>query len=171
MSAVAETGRSALAQAADRSTLKLDVRDKLIWSRLNFPRPLLPCGCFGPARTSAGDPQRSPTGQIDRPDTCRSTGRRARDCCHCFAVAASNAHAFRRPTSSCHVACCPRRHLTLDLIRSISARNRTRSIYREPSWAMLEIAVAATALPSDDSQDLTLVRSEHDRLQPILDLS
>ena len=59
MLAVAKTDRSALAQAADRSALELDVRDRPIWSWLNFPRPLPSSGCFRQARTSTADPKRS----------------------------------------------------------------------------------------------------------------
>ena len=44
--AVAETDRSALAQAADRSTLELDVRDRATRSWPNFLRPLHLSGCL-----------------------------------------------------------------------------------------------------------------------------
>ena len=54
---MAETGRSALTQATDRSTLELDVRDGPIWSWLNFPQYLPPSDYFGQARTSAADPR------------------------------------------------------------------------------------------------------------------
>jgi hypothetical protein len=52
MSAVAETGRSGLAQAADRSTSELDLRDR---SRLNWPQLRPPSGCFHQARAGAVD--------------------------------------------------------------------------------------------------------------------
>jgi hypothetical protein len=56
MSAVAGTGRSGLGQAADRSTLELDVRDTPTCSRPNLPQLWPPSDCFQQARTGAADP-------------------------------------------------------------------------------------------------------------------
>ena len=75
MSVVAETARSAFAQAADRSTLELDVRDRPTWSWLNFPRPVPPSGCFGQTRTGAGDPLLTYASRDWRRQSCHSADR------------------------------------------------------------------------------------------------
>ena len=56
MSAAAETGRTGFAGTADRSTLKLDVRETPNGLRLSLPPLRPPDGCFQQARTGADDP-------------------------------------------------------------------------------------------------------------------
>ena len=56
MSAAAETGRTGFAGTADRSTLKLDVRETPNGLRLSLPPLRPPDGCFQQARTGAPDP-------------------------------------------------------------------------------------------------------------------
>ena len=57
MLAAAETGRTGFAGTADRSTLKLDVRETPNGLRLSMPPLRPPGGCFQQARTGADDPQ------------------------------------------------------------------------------------------------------------------
>ena len=59
MSAAAETGRTGFAGTADRSTLKLDVRETPNGLRLSLPPLRPPDGCFQQARTGADDPNQT----------------------------------------------------------------------------------------------------------------
>ena len=56
MLTAAETGRTGFAGTADRSTLKLDVRETPNGLRLSLPPLRPPGGCFQQARTGADDP-------------------------------------------------------------------------------------------------------------------
>lgn len=58
LSAIADTGRSAFAGTAERSTLRLDPRDTPGRSRLNIQRLRTPSGCFHHVSTGATDPER-----------------------------------------------------------------------------------------------------------------